>query len=161
MNIDAWIQMEKGALQVLWDLSHPDPDGEGNFPPIPAQAKFMQRGVRGFWKDITVGPDTFEVVNVLKSVDDIATFEAANASDIRWIYSWVQGNGLDNLDDYPTIPQDILDVMLDHPIYDVDGNQIGSTPATFANPNWGHNFLGQKTRIFAGEFSTEFSQEFF
>lgn len=159
--IDAWIVIRKTLLETLWQQSHPELDSAG-FPltPIPDNALMLASGaVRGFWKDITDSAIVYETVNVIKSADDIEEFNTTHAADILAIYGWSQGSGLDNdipENGYPTVPQGVLDVMKDHIIEDEP-----PIPPTFDNPNWGHVFVGQKQRVFAGEFSLEFSEEFF
>ncbi len=139
MNLDAWILMNKTLLNSLWDIA------KGGSPP--PDLRLLTDGVRGFWKD----SGTNEVVNVLGTQEEIDAFNATYGADIAVIYAWDQGPGFDNLVAYQTDPQGVLDLMKDHPNGD---------PATFENPNWGHVFLGQAERIFAGEFSDEFTQEF-
>jgi hypothetical protein len=117
--------------------------------------------VRGFWKDYVDSGTTYEVVNVVRqNTADIEAFRQAHVADIFAIEGWTQSNGFDNLYaqdsesnviGYPTVPQHLLDVMKDHP---------NAVPATFDNPNFGHSFSGQKERIFAGEFSNEFTGDF-
>ena len=142
MNIDAWIVMDKATLVTLWEQAHPTDE-----TPIPDNVKLLSGGVRGFWKDVSGD----EVVNVLDSVDNINAFQQAHIASVTIIYGWVQGTGHDNLDVYETIPAGVLALMMDHP---------GSIPATFENPNWGHVFLGQSERIFAGDFSNDFNGDF-
>ena len=145
---EAWVLIDKPLLNSLC----PDRNGTA-----------LDQGVRGYWKDLPDGGDIYEVVNV---IDDgtLDQFLTDNASDIFAVYGWTQGNGLDNsipADGYPTEPQGVLNVMKDHIVYDEDGNVVSTTPATFDNPNWGHVFLGQSERVFAGEYSLEFSEEYF
>ena len=154
---DVWILIEKTLLDSLW--------ASAQVKPVPDNAKLLSHAaVRGFWKDKVSG-DTYEVVNVLRDGRaEIDEFIAFHSADILAVYGWTQGTGVDNdsdVDGYPTIPQGVLDVMKDHVTYDVNGDVVSTTPATFENPNWGHVFLGQKERVFAGEFSLEFSREFF
>ena len=143
MNLDAWILMDKALLDSLWSSAKSDSP--------PADLRLITDGVRGFWKD----SGTDEVVNVLGTKEEIDTFNATYGADIAVIYAWDQGPGFDNLVAYGTDPQGVLDLMLDN----VD-DQGTHTPATFENPNWGHVFFGQAERIFAGEFTDEFTQEF-
>ena len=148
MNLDTWILMDKTLLDSLWATA------KGEAPP--EALRLLTNGVRGFWKD----SGTNEVVNVLGTKEEIDAFNATYGADISAIYAWEQGPGFDNLTAYETDPQGVLDLMRDHTLYDASGNPIGTTPATFENPNWGHVFLGQSERIFAGEYSNEFSEEF-
>jgi hypothetical protein len=160
MSIEVWILMEQAALDTAWDEAHPTDDSD-----IPADVQLLNQGVRGFWKDLPDSGSDYEVVNVVSDdIQPILDFEAANAADIFAIYGWTQGNGLDNdgtEGGFETIPQGVLDVMKDHVVYDENGDVVSTTPATFDNPNWGHVFLGQTERDFAGQFSLEFSREFF
>lgn len=141
--IESWIVIKKTALDSLWA--------------DPARGvTVLGQAVRGFWKD----SGTDEVVNV---IDDgsLDQFMIDHASDISARYDWVQGDGLDALDTgYETIPNEVIALMKDHIVYDENGDVVSTTPATFDTPNWGHVFLGQKERIFAGEFSDEFTGDF-
>lgn len=153
MSHDVWILMEESALNLLWAQAHP----VNKLTPIPASALLLSRGaVRGFWNTILDSGNTYEVVNVVRSdVAEIDSFVQLHAADIFATYGWTQGNGLDNdgtnAGDYETVPQGVLDVMRDH---------TGSVAPTFESPNWGHVFVGQKERIFAGQFSLNFSEAF-
>ena len=82
-------------------------------------------------------------------------------SDVPHVFSWTQGDGLDSLEANQTLPDEVLAVMRDHVTYDENGDVVSTTPATFENPNWGHVFFGQQERIFAGEYSDDFAQEYF
>lgn len=139
MTLEAWIIMDKVILDQLWIAAH-----TGN---PPSSLILITNGIRGFWRDIT--PD--DVVNVIGTEQEIDDFVAIYGADITDVYSWIQGDGLDNLETYQTVPPGVLDVMRDHP---------GAIAPTFSNPNWGHVFLGQEERIFAGQFSDEFTEEF-
>jgi hypothetical protein len=138
-NIDAWLL----AVPAEWDaLGTP----EASFSYTWSQA------ITGYWL-----PSGFtEVYNVVGTEADIQEIiDALTTTPIT--YSWVQGTGDDNLDVWPTDPAPILALMKPHIIYDINGNPVGSTPATQQNPNWGHVFFGQKERIFAGTFDAAFS----
>lgn len=111
----------------------------------------------GFWKSY---PGGYEVYNLLCSESELEAIQTALGADLAHSFTWIQGAGLDS-PVAETIPDEVLAVMRDHITYDVDGNQTGSTPATYDNPNWGHVFVDQEQRVFAGEFSTEFTEEFF
>lgn len=138
-TLEAWIVMNKAALDVLWTNAHVENP--------PSSLVLITNGVRGYWRDIT--PD--DVVNVIGTEQEIDDFVAIYGAVITAVYSWTQGDGLDNLDAYQTVPPGVLAVMKDHE---------GAIPPTFSNPNWGHVFLGQEERIFAGQFSDEFTEEF-
>ena len=149
--IETWILIDKTALNTMWSQSHPTDE-----TPIPDNVKLLNQAIRGFWKD----SGQYEVVNV---IDDgtLDQFMIDHAADIGGRYDWVQGPGVDALDTgYPTIPAEVLALMKDHVTYDENGDITGTTPATYANPNWRHVFLGQSERIFAGEYSNEFTGEF-
>ena len=139
--IEVWLLIDKTALNTLW----------------PNRANTaLDQAIRGFWKD----SGQYEVVNV---IDDgtLDQFMVDHAADISARYDWVQGPGVDALDTgYPTVPGEIVALMKDHVTSDENGDVVSTTPPTLENPNWGHVFLGQKERIFAGEFSNEFSGEF-
>ena len=141
--IESWILIDKTALDAMW------PNRAEDYPTL-------SQAIRGFWKD----SGSYEVVNV---IDDgtLDQFMIDHAADIGGRYDWVQGPGVDALDTgYPTVPAEVLALMKDHVTYDIDGNPTGSTPATIENPNWGHVFLGQSERIFAGGFSNGFTGDF-
>ncbi|GAG15020.1 unnamed protein product, partial [marine sediment metagenome] len=93
MIIEAWVLMNKVVLDQLWVDAHSESPSAG--------LELITNGVRGFWKDI----GTDEVVNVIGTTADIAAFGATYSADIAVIYSWDQGPGFDNLNDWPTIPQ--------------------------------------------------------
>ncbi len=166
--------MEVTALQALWDAAHPAIDDYGRpLTPIPSDAELLSySATRGYWKNITSGPDTYEVVNVCHTAADIEAFRLAHAVDILAIYSWSQIDRLDSLESqdadsnvigFPTIPQGVLDLMKDYVVFDGNGNPVGTTPATFDTPNWGHVFANSspgKQRIFAGAFTNAFSGDF-
>lgn len=149
--IESWILIDQTALNTMWSQAHPTDD-----TPIPDNVRLLTQAVRGFWKD----SGQYEVVNV---IDDgtLDQFMLDHAADIGGRYDWVQGNGLDALDTgYPTVPNEVLALMKDHVEYDENGDVVSTTPATLENPNFGHVFLGQKPRIFAGAFTNGFSGEF-
>lgn len=165
MITEAWILMEKTALDAMWAQAHPvDPD-----TPIPSSARLLRQAIRGFWKDVQDSGKTYECFNVVATHQECADFNAAN--DVLAIYMWDQVERLDDLGlttesgtiEFPTDPQGVFDVMRDHVTYDEDGNPTGSTPPSFDNPNWGHVFVNSSPgvqRIFAGEYTTEFTGEF-
>ena len=136
--IDAWIL----AVPSEWDAL-------GEFSYTHSQA------ITGYW----LPSGLTEVYNVVGTEAEIqAIIDALTTTPIT--YSWVQGTGNDNLEVWPTDPLPILALMKDHITYDENGVPTGSTPATQANPNWGHVFFGQSTRIFAGTFSAAYSGAF-
>ena len=152
MILEAWIVIDQTALNALWTVA------KGDNPP--ASLKLLTNGVRGFWNDIA--PD--EVVNVIGTEQEIADFEALVGADLKSIDPWYQGEGFDYSENinWFTDPSRILSLMPDFIVYDADGDIIGTTPPTFSNPNWTHVFLGQPPdlKIFAGQYSTEFTTEF-
>ena len=112
----------------------------------------------GYWKSF----GDYEVYNVIGPRAAIQEILDA-LTDVARCYAWGQGTGMDDLDDWPTDPTDLLVVMKDHVTYDENGDIASSTPATLENTNWGHVFSGQQwtDRVFAGEFSDAFSGDFF
>jgi len=125
-------------------------------------SKDAERAVRGartgFWDTFAGG---YQVYNAHGSREALDEIDAALADSFKFI--WDSETGVDawNLDGtFNTVPADILAVQKDFITYDQDGNPTGSTPATYAVPNFGHRFAGQDDRIFAGEFTDEFSEEF-
>ena len=111
----------------------------------------------GYWKDFGI----YQVYNVIGTKEQIQQI-LAELTDVARVYAWTQGSGMDDLDDWPTDPTDLLAVMKDHVTYDENGDPT-YTPATLENPNWQHVFQGQQwtDRVFAGEFSNDFSGDFF
>ena len=149
--IETWLLIDKTALDTMWADSHPTDE-----TPIPDNVKLLNQAIRGFWKD----SGTDEVVNVIDN-GLLEQFMIDHAAVISARYDWVQGPGVDALDTgYPTIPNEVLALMKDHVTYDEDRNVISTTPATIENPNWGHRFLGQADRIFAGAFTNGFNEGF-
>jgi len=138
MILEAWIVMDQAALNVLWAQAHTDNP--------PENLVLLTNGIRGFWNDIT--PD--EVVNVIGTEQELSDFETLVGADLKSIDSWYQGEGFDyNINpSWLTDPARILSLM--------------PSPASFANPNWSHVFLGQPPdlKIYAGQYSTEFTTEF-
>jgi len=98
-TLEAWIIMDKAVLDLLWADSHTDNP--------PSSLILITNGIRGYWRDIT--PD--DVINVIGTQQDIDDFVAIYGADITAIYSWTQGDGLDNLNAYPTVPPGVLAVM--------------------------------------------------
>jgi hypothetical protein len=115
----------------------------------------MDSAVTGFWDD----PLPAVIYNVVGSPEAIQELIDDLGVQVSSVDGWIQGNGLDDFDDWPTVPSRILSFMKDHIEYDNNGNPVGSTPATYENPNWGHVFLGQSPslKIFAGGFDEGFS----
>ena len=126
--IDCWVVIKKSVLNSI-------------FTTEPFQ------GVRGYWKDITVGGVVYECCNVLALKPDLDAFMATYAADIHAVYGWVQGTGL-GTQDVPTIQQGVLDLLL-------------TPPAADGTTSWGHIFFGQTERQFCGNFSTDFNKDFF
>lgn len=112
--------------------------------------------ITGHWKSF----GEYEVYNVVGTQAQVQEILDA-LTDVAHVYAWGQGDGLDNLNEWPTDPTNILAVMKDHVTYDENGNVTSTTPATTDSPQWGHIFLGQQERIFAGEFGADFSGDFY
>jgi hypothetical protein len=129
MNIDAWVL----AVPSEWDAL-------GEFSYTYSQA------ITGYWLP-SGSTEVYNVVGPQAEIQEI--IDALPTTPIT--YSWVQGTGNDNLDEWQTVPPEVLALMKNHPNGD---------PATEANPNWGHVFFGQKERIFAGTFDAAFSGAF-
>jgi malate synthase len=135
--LDAWIYCTPAA----WDALAPD----GSEPWV----KPYREAITGFWK---TWDGTHEVYNTIGSESDVTALVNELAPAVARVFAWTQGDGLDNQGVISTIPANVLAVMKDHE---------DTTPATHENPNWGHLFLGQRERVFAGEWSNEFNEEFF
>ena len=142
MILEAWIVMDQAALNILWAQAHTDNP--------PENLVLLTNGIRGFWNGIT--PD--EVVNIIGTEQEIADFETLVGADLKSIDAWYQGEGFDyNINpSWLTDPARILSLM----------PNVGGVPPTFSNPNWSHVFLGQPPdlKIYAGQYSTEFTTEF-
>jgi hypothetical protein len=153
---DIWIL----ALPAEWDALGTD-DGDGGI--IPFNYTWSQ-AVTGYWLTAAGGFEVYNVQGPIAEVDAlVAALPSTADTDVyAWDYAASGPTGYDSYDTaYPTDPTPILAVMKPHIVYDENGNEVSSTPATFDTPNWGHSFLGQGERIFAGQFSDEFSTEFF
>lgn len=141
--LDVWIY----ALPAQWDALGTE---EAPF------SYAWQNAVTGYW----LSSGAYEVYNVQAPQADVDAIVNA-LTDVQHTFAWVYAasgpTGYDNYDAYPTDPAPILAVMKPHITYDENGNETGSTPATFENPNWGHVFFGQGERIFAGTFDEAFS----
>jgi len=148
---DAWLYAKPAA----WDALDPGP--EEDWPHAGFSRYTYSQARTGFWKSYQTD---YEVYNLLCTEAEFDAIVAALGPDNAQKFTWDQGSGLDSPVGQ-TIPAEVLAVMPDHIIYDVDGNPTGSTAATYSNPNWRHVFVDQQPRIFAGEFSYEFSEEFF
>lgn len=150
--IDTWIY----AKPFAWDAIAPDEDD-----PIQEWHHIYADAATGHW--LPCGG--YDVHNVLGSAEQIAaivaTLRAVDPNGVSNVFAWTQGTGVDSIDPYPTVPADVLAAMRPHVTYGEDGEVVSSTPATLDRPNWGHVFFGQSERVFAGEFSDEFSEEFF
>jgi len=148
MILEAWIVMDQAALNVLWAQAHTDNP--------PENLVLLTNGIRGFWNDIT--PD--EVVNVIGTEQELSDFETLVGADLKSIDGWYQGEGFDyNINpSWLTNPARILSLMPDIQV----GDPPIPVPPTFSDPNWTHVFLGQPPdlKIYAGQYSTEFTTEF-
>lgn len=153
MIIEAWAQLSQTDLNSLWAQAKDNPA-----PPIELIA--LANGVRGFWRDISPN----EVVNIIGSFDEIKAFYDTYQSQIISLDCWYQGRGLDVIEvGLPiTDPDRILSFMPDFVTIDEDGTPIEVIPPTKQAPNWSHMFLGQEvaSKIFAGDYALEFSEEF-
>lgn len=96
--------------------------------------------ITGFFDD----PAPRKVYNVLAQQSEldalVNALEAHTPGAVSAKYAWVQGRGLDSLDWWPTDPAAVAMLM----------------PDTTKS----HVFLGQSTRIYAGDFDNAFSEEF-
>jgi hypothetical protein len=146
--LDTWIY----ATPAAWAALDSGDDGEWQ-----VDRYTYQNAITGFWKDFNTN---YRVYNIITSEEDLAAFQAVLGANAARIFCWIQGDGSDSLDVNQTIPADVLAVMRDHVEYDEDGQVVSTTPASYDNPNWGHVFFGQATRIFAGAFSSGFSRGF-
>jgi hypothetical protein len=136
---DIWIY----ALPVEWDAL--------GTPEFPFNYTWGQART-GYWLTAVGGFEVYNVQGPIAEVDAIVAALPSTADVYAWDYAASGPTGFDSYDTaYPTDPAPILAVMKQHPNGD---------PATFENPNWGHSFLGQGERIFAGNYSDDFSTEY-
>jgi len=140
--VDVWIFAKPAEWDALYTIT-PGPDGDVSIPFSYTHAN----AVTGYWKTFPGGYEVYNVIGEPAEVQELLD----ELTDVAHVYSWLQGEAVDNLEAWPTDPTNVLAVMQDHE---------GGAPATLENPNWGHWFLGQTGRIFAGEFSTDFSGEY-
>lgn len=150
MSLEAWIYVKPAAWAAI-------------APPLEGMSKEIwhyshRNGITGFWKTWNTDYEVYNVIGSQAALDALIT--ELGAMNVDRVFAWEQGPGFDSLDEWPTVPDDVLAVMMDHVTYDVDGNPTGATPATMEAPNWGHVFLGQGERIFAGDFNNDFSGDF-
>jgi len=136
--LDCWIVIDGAAWDAIADQ-------------VPPGSRYCySQAITGFWQQ--------PVYNVLGTQDEIQPLLDLLGNPT--CYAWMQGDGLDSLDQRPTNPSGVLALMKDHVTYDANGNVTGTTPASIDSPNWGHVFLGQAGRVFAGAFSSGFSEGF-
>ncbi|MBT8115842.1 MAG: hypothetical protein KJP04_10685 [Arenicella sp.] len=149
MSREAWIYAKPAAWASIAPAEGESPEWQYSY----------DNAISGFWNDYTGGFRVYNVPGIaVQSLVD--ALEAAQPGSVAHTFAWEYPAGTDSLDDFPTDPTPILAVMKDHKEYDIDGNEISSTPPTLETPNWGHRFAGQQDRIFAGGFSAGFSKGF-
>lgn len=85
----------------------------------------------------------FELVNVIGNATQLQTLvDQFNPADVQWNMAWESVAGFDSLDFWPTDPATLT-------------TDVGATPSDI-----GHRFAGQRDRIYAGDFSSDFSEDF-
>jgi len=149
--LDTWIYCKPLAWEAI------DPGVDEPWPHVNLSRYNYEAAVTGLWDAY---PGGYEVYNALITEQDLAALTALLGSDMAHVFAWVQGPGVDNVGPGETVPAEVLAVMPDHITYDAGGTPTGTTPATYAAPNWRHLFFGQNQRIFAGQFSNHFSEQF-
>lgn len=146
------------ATPAVWDaIAVPEGAGKGTWAYPYSQAR------TGEWLD----PAPKAAYGVLGTPEEIQALidelELHTPGDAAIHGRWHQGTGMDDLDN-PHDPADVLALMPDKTLYDqtVDSTKtlIGTESASFDTPHWGGGFAGQKPRIFAGQFSDQFSEQF-
>lgn len=144
MLYDVWIVVP----QANWDAIAPAEEAE-----VQPWHRAYKGAITGFWKT-----SVYNVIGYKDAIDALLD----ELTGVTAVYAWTQGTGTDDIseDGWPTDPAPILALMNENVTYDENGDVVSTTPATYENPKWGHVFLGQQQRIFAGEFSDEFSEEF-
>lgn len=149
MTIDALFYAQPAEWDALVVITGTPPDAVVTTT-LSKDAERAVRGARtGFWDTFTGG---YQVYNAHGSREALDEIDAALVDSFKYI--WDSRTGVDawNLDGtFNTVPADILAVMKDFITYDVNGVPTGTTPATYAIPNFGHKFAGQEDRIFAGQ----------
>jgi len=149
---DTWIYAKPAA----WEAINPGVDQP--WPHENLSRYNYNTAITGMWDSY---PGGYEVYNVLITPQDLEALKVLLGANMAHSFCWIQGTGMDSLDEGgQTIPAEVLAVMPDHITYDEDGNPTDTTPATYDNPNWRHVFVDQKQRIFAGQFSNQFSRQF-
>lgn len=140
MSLEAWIYCKPAA----WDALAPAEGAAKEIWHYP-----YNNAVTGFWNDYAGGHRVYNVIGVETALK--ALVNLLDESDLAQVFAWRQGAGMVSRSIWPPGANRaaVLAVMKDHP---------DTSPATYANPNWGHVFLGQGTRIFAGGFSLGFSE---
>lgn len=139
--LDVWIVVESDD----WAAITPQ---EGD--PYETWHSAYRSAVTGYWAQ--------SVYNVVGVISEIGALIRALGNPVA--YAWEQGTGIDSQEVWPTDPSEILLLMKEHSVVDEEGEVTGVTPATIDHPNWGHVFLGQANRRFAGSFSNGFSGGF-
>jgi hypothetical protein len=136
------------SLVAYWIFSTPADWEALGTPEVPFNYTWGQ-AITGYWKTLPDGRTVYDVQGPQDEIDAIVNALTSATGTAAWQYpaGWNEPVQVG----FPATTQDIIDVMPDHVIYDEEGNEIGSTPATFANPNWAHSFLGLDERSFEQE----------
>lgn len=150
MILETWLYVKPAAWAAAAPVAEPATKEIWHYP--------YKNAKTGFWNPYLTDYAVYNVIGLQTAIQ--ALIDELDPLGIVDAFAWIQGPGFDSLDQWPTDPTKILAVMKDHVTYDEDGIPTGSIPATQANPNWGHVFLGQYTRIFAGDFNNDFNQDF-
>ncbi len=88
-------------------------------------------------------PGGFEKCNVIGNSGQLqALLNQLDPADVKWNQAWEQGPGFDSLDFWPTDPATLE-------------TDVGADPSSI-----GHRFAGQSDRIYAGDFSDDYSGDF-
>ena len=141
------------CTQTVWDAIAPA-EGTKEIWHYPySQAK------TGYWNTHT-GKPIYNLIAKAPEFDALmAALEAHTPGAAVYVGKWEQGSGLDELTDWHD-PAEVLAIQKGIQLYDQDGNPAGTQAPTYAVPNFAHSFAGQKERIFAGDFSDDFNEDF-
>lgn len=125
------------------------------------------KGITGYWNTID-GKTVFSMVGGLSEIESIRKGLDIPKTDV---YLWEKDTGYDAVifdangeleeDGYIPVPDRVLSFMPDIKEYDDAGNVVSSVSPDFSLPNWSHVFFGQPSLIFAGDFSDQFTEEYF
>lgn len=156
----AYLQVEETAWTQLlsdWEICQDDPD---NCTIADEDVKRLLRNgqlVDGFWKELA----GFKNVNCIGSEAELdALHDYFAPADVNMYHKWNFNGKVNFPTEYTGQYDDILTLHEDHVTYDENGNETSRTAASFEDPNWANQWVGQDENRFSREFSREFGEEF-